>query len=76
MKEYFQILGREEDNLTRLVQKLQTTGLISMETADEINSLLPGEMSQINPDVEFDFDDSELGHGVALEAAMNGLDRV
>lgn len=76
MLEYYQKLALDEAAISRMVDKLKTTGMVSMEDADAINNMLPGEIREVDPDVEFDFEESTEGHGVALEAAMNGLDRV
>lgn len=76
MKEYYLTLSEQRDSLEALVHKLRVSGCISLETADELNSLVPGQIQAIDPDVEFDYEDSTQGHNIALEAAVTGLDRI
>lgn len=62
--------------LENLLSELKTKGTISMESADMIERLVPGELGQIDSDVIFDVDESENGFPVAMEAGLEGLSKV
>ncbi len=64
------------ERLQAILDRIVSTGTISMESADLIEREIPGAIHSIDPDIMFDVDESEEGVGVALEASIEGLSRM
>ena len=62
--------------LQTLLNEIKTKGTISMESADLIERLVPGEISQQDSDFMFDLDESEEGLPIAMEAGLAGLSKL
>ena len=64
------------DRLQSILDRIASSGTISMESADAIEREVPGIIASIDPDIMFDIDESEEGVGIALEASIEGLSRM
>lgn len=70
---------RQHDKIERLqsiIDRIASSGTISMESADAIEREVPGAIASIDPDIMFDIDESETGVGIALEASIEGMSRM
>ena len=70
---------RQHDKIERLqyiIDRIASSGTISMESADAIEREVPGVIASIDPDIMFDIDESETGVGIALEASIEGMSRM
>lgn len=76
MAELYQLYADKQAQIENVVSGLLTSGMISMEEADHLESLVPGEIAQLDPNIIFDLDPSNHGSKIALEAAMAGLDKI
>ena len=75
----FNSLLHQHDRITTLqtlLNELKTKGTISMESADLIERLVPGEIGQQDSDIMFDLDESEEGLPIAMEAGLAGLSKL
>lgn len=75
----FNSLLHQHDRITALqtlLSELKTKGTISMESADLIERLVPGEIGQQDSDFMFDLDESEEGLPIAMEAGLAGLSKL
>lgn len=64
------------ERLTTIMNRIASTGMINMESADALEREIPGMIQSIDPDIMFDIEESEEGVGVAMEASMGGLSRM
>ena len=62
--------------LDGIVNQLLLTRTVSMETADLINQIVPGEISSIDDEFVFELDEDENGFPLALEAGEAGLSKM
>jgi hypothetical protein len=62
--------------LQTLLNEIKSKGTISMESADLIERLVPGEIGQHDSDIMFDLDESEEGVPIAMEAGLAGLSKL
>lgn len=76
MAELYQLYAEKQTQIENVVQGLLHSGMISMEEAQEIEKLVPGELANIDPNIIFDLDPSTHGSKIALEAALAGLDKI
>ena len=76
MAELYQLYADKQAQIENVVRGLVTSGMISMEEADQLESLVPGEIANLDPNIIFDLDPSSHGSKIALEAALAGLDKV
>lgn len=73
MDKYIDRLSARMNALEKAMQELKHRGTISLESADEIERLIPGEMSELDSNIMFDVEESENGYSVAMEAGMASL---
>jgi hypothetical protein len=76
MAELYQMYADKQSQIESVVNGLLTSGMISMEEANELESLVPGEIQNLDPNIIFDLDPSNHGSKIALEAALAGLDKI
>lgn len=76
MAELYQMYADKQAQIENVVKGLLASGMISMEEADHLESLVPGEIHNLDPNIIFDLDSSTHGSKLALEAAMAGLDKI
>lgn len=73
MDKYIDRLSARMNALEKAMQELKHRGTISLESADEIERLIPGEMGELDSGLMFDVEESETGYSVAMEAGMANL---
>ena len=72
MAELYQLYADKQAQIENVVRGLVTSGMISMEEADQLESLVPGEIANLDPNIIFDLDPSSHGSKIAFRAIVTG----